>query len=88
MFGGPGDSLGRTVETTTIVPTPDGGYLLGGFFNQYQGISVNNLAKLDSNGRIQPEYFPLLEDLIVLQYFQKTLVQFPKSFLPNLEVIM
>ena len=45
------------IGTNSIVPTPDKGYLVAGAFNQYQGVPAHALAKLDSNGRIQPEYF-------------------------------
>ena len=49
--------LGSTSFINAISPTEDGGYLVGGFFDNYQGFSKHNLAKIDSNGHIEPQYF-------------------------------
>ena len=37
-----------------IAPTADGGYLVIGHFDKYQGHPVNRIAKIDSNGSIEP----------------------------------
>ena len=42
---------------STICPTTDGGYLVGGYFKQYQGYARNNIAKIDINGFIDTTYF-------------------------------
>ena len=56
-FDGAKDSAGLYKLVSTIVSTADGGYLVGGRFNQYQGYPVNNIVKIDSNGVIDPNYF-------------------------------
>ena len=40
-----------------MVKTKDKGYLVGGFFNKYQGYVKKSIAKVDSNGQVQPQYF-------------------------------
>lgn len=40
----------------TVAPLPDGGFLVGGSFNKYQGVKYNNIAKIDSNGRLDPSF--------------------------------
>jgi hypothetical protein len=40
-----------------ITKTDDGGYLVGGTFNSYQGAIVSSIAKIDSVGIIEPQYF-------------------------------
>jgi len=47
-------------NTNTIVKTSDGGYLVGGHFNRYQGQVKNNIAKIDSFGNVEPQYFTSL----------------------------
>ena len=60
-FQGPFEARPNNVGISGIVkdicPTPDGGYLVGGFFDSYQGYSKHNLAKIDSNGIVEPQYF-------------------------------
>ncbi len=41
----------------TICPLPDGGYLIGGFFNSYQGHHRGNIAKIDKNGYLDTAIF-------------------------------
>lgn len=41
----------------SVAPTPDGGYLVAGAFDHYQGHAKNALVKLDSNGIVEPQYF-------------------------------
>jgi hypothetical protein len=48
-------SDGTFIET--IVSTTDNGYLVGGTFDQYQGVSKNSIVKLDFNGRLETQYF-------------------------------
>lgn len=48
-------SDGTFIET--IVSSSDKGYLVGGTFDQYQGVSKNSIVKLDSNGRLETQYF-------------------------------
>jgi len=57
-FGSPSSlnpQLGGGVNT--IEKTPDGGYLVGGYFQNYQGQAKNAIAKIDSNGNVEPQYF-------------------------------
>jgi len=42
---------------STVCPTTDGGYLIGGAFKNYQGYSRNNIVKTDINGFIDTTYF-------------------------------
>jgi hypothetical protein len=42
---------------TVITKTTDGGYLVGGSFNSYQGVTVSSIAKIDSIGSLEPQYF-------------------------------
>jgi hypothetical protein len=46
-----------TGAVQTIEKTPDGGYLVGGYFQNYQGLAKNAIAKIDSNGNVEPQYF-------------------------------
>ncbi len=41
----------------SITKTEDSGYLVSGTFNKYQGYVKNGLVKVDSNGKIEPQYF-------------------------------
>ena len=41
----------------TICPTSDGGYLVGGEFNYYQGYARQRIAKIDGNGFLDTNYF-------------------------------
>jgi hypothetical protein len=60
-FNGPRDTNPGAVYglegTNDICATPDGGYLVGGLFNSYQGFTKHNIAKIDSNGNVEPQYF-------------------------------
>ena len=42
---------------STVCPTTDGGYLIGGAFIHYQGYLRNNIVKTDINGFIDTNYF-------------------------------
>ena len=44
----------------TIEKTPDGGYLVGGNFDRYQGVAKNHIVKVNANGVIEPQYFNTL----------------------------
>ncbi len=52
-------SLNLAVVLTTVM-TEDRGYLVGGNFNKFQGYVKRSIAKLDSNGRVEPQYFTSL----------------------------
>ena len=54
---GPTDSAGNFSSVTAIAPTEDGGYLVGGIFNKYQGHKKNNIAKITYNGAVEPQHF-------------------------------
>lgn len=54
---GPTDSTGAFSSVTAIAPTEDGGYLVGGIFNEYQGYERNGIAKIDQYGTLEPNYF-------------------------------
>ncbi len=55
---GPTDTNPSGIQgVSTICSTPDGGYLVGGLFNRYQGYVKNNIAKINSNGLVEPQYF-------------------------------
>jgi hypothetical protein len=60
-FNGPSadTAIGQNIEYAggRICPTDDGGYLVGGRYNHYQGYRKNSLAKIDSNGNLEPQYF-------------------------------
>ena len=40
-----------------MAKTEDGGYLVGGTFNRYQGYKRNCIAKIDSTGKLDTNYF-------------------------------
>jgi len=40
-----------------MAKTEDGGYLVGGLFNRYQGYKRNCIAKIDSSGKLDTNYF-------------------------------
>ncbi len=40
-----------------VTKTIDGGYLIGGRFDKYQGHSKRNIAKVDSAGIVEPHFF-------------------------------
>ncbi|MAY83753.1 MAG: hypothetical protein CMP59_06415 [Flavobacteriales bacterium] len=42
---------------SSIIGASDGGYIISGSFDSIQGVSKNHLAKLDSNGIIEPQFF-------------------------------
>jgi hypothetical protein len=56
-LNGPTDTLYNLNAVNTIVETRDGGYLVGGAFNEYQGYPRRNLAKIDSVGKVDSLYF-------------------------------
>ena len=56
-FFGAADSTRPEGYITTIAPTPDKGYLVGGRFTHYQGLQRPSIAKIDSNGKAQPFMF-------------------------------
>ena len=56
-FSGPIDTNNFYVVTFPIAPTDDGGYLVGGTFNSYQGYPKPSIAKIDSSGAVEPQYF-------------------------------
>jgi len=56
-FSGPIDTNNFYAGTSPIAPTDDGGYLVGGTFNSYQGYPKSSIAKIDSSGAVEPQYF-------------------------------
>lgn len=50
------DTIVGIAGVQTMCKMPDGGYLVGGIFNKYQGHIMNCLAKLDSVGNLEPNY--------------------------------
>ena len=54
---GPQHSIASISSVYTVAQTADGGYLVGGSFTNYQGYSRNSIAKIDSNGQVEPQYF-------------------------------
>ena len=56
-FSGPIDTNNFYSGTSPIAPTDDGGYLVGGTFNSYQGFPRPSIAKIDSSGAVDPAYF-------------------------------
>ncbi|MCU0425362.1 MAG: FG-GAP-like repeat-containing protein [Candidatus Kapabacteria bacterium] len=42
-----------------IVMLPDGKLMIGGFFTQYDGITRNRIARLNSNGTLDPSFAPI-----------------------------
>lgn len=58
-FSGPTDAI-YFPSVNAIAPVEDGGYLVGGRFDNYQGVKKNCLAKIDSIGKLQPQFFTTL----------------------------
>lgn len=56
-LNGPTDSRNIANSVSAVVKTDDGGYLVGGTFDTYQGNSIRNLAKIDSLGNVENQYF-------------------------------
>ena len=54
---GPTHSNFSSSFTYTVSQTSDKGYLVGGSFTNYQGFAKRNIAKIDSSGRVEPQYF-------------------------------
>ncbi|MBL1143634.1 MAG: T9SS type A sorting domain-containing protein [Bacteroidetes bacterium] len=44
-------------EIRSIAETPDGGYLVGGVFDSYNGYTRSSIVKIDSVGNVEPQYF-------------------------------
>ncbi len=58
-FESPKDTaLNQRSIVYSAVPTADGGFLVGGGFNNYQGQVVNCIAKIDSTGKVEPSAIP------------------------------
>ncbi len=53
-------STGWNSSMSSVVTTLDGGYLVSGIFDSYQGYSKNAIVKLDSNGIVEPQFFTSL----------------------------
>ncbi|WNJ16661.1 T9SS type A sorting domain-containing protein [Pontibacter sp. G13] len=53
-FAGADSSWGAS---GVVYPLDDGGYLVGGFFDSWQGYPRGNIVKIDSSGVIDPNYF-------------------------------
>lgn len=58
-YRGPTDTTygASYASVTTMVKTDDNGYLIGGVFDNYQGVPKNNIAKIDSAGILDPQSF-------------------------------
>ena len=56
-FGGPRDTNNLYGSVGPVCKTPDGGYLVGGYFDVCQNHWAKGIVKLDSNGAIEPQYF-------------------------------
>jgi len=54
---GPRDTAYNLGSVGAVAKTQDGGYLVGGFFNNYQGHVKKSIAKIDSIGLVEPQYF-------------------------------
>ncbi len=52
-FNGPGPNS----SVVKLCPTPDGGYLVGGYFKSYQGYPRGNIAKIDADGFLDTTVF-------------------------------
>jgi len=59
-FSGPTDTLYAVEAIVTVAPEEDGGFIVGGFFNKYQGHAKRSIAKIDYNGVLEPQYFTSL----------------------------
>lgn len=59
------NSVNGFVGVGNVVETTDGGYLIGGTFEEYQGYSVGHIVKTDYNGFIDTAYFlgPTIDSL-------------------------
>src|SRR5690554_2278195 len=63
-FGAASNSF--TAGVNDIAPTDDGGYLIGGDFTSYQGYFKNGIVKVDSNGKVEPQYLLLQVRIAVI----------------------
>ena len=54
---GPQHSIASISSVYSVAQTADGGYLVGGLFTNYQGFARSSIAKIDSNGQVEPQYF-------------------------------
>jgi uncharacterized delta-60 repeat protein len=52
----PGDGANDTVHSMSL--QPDGKVLLGGMFTSFDGVSRNDIARLDANGRLDASFNP------------------------------
>jgi len=82
------NNLGRPINSTnnteagvgSVVKTPDNGYLVGGYFNQVQGVFKNSLVKLDSIGNIEPQYFTSRgPDSAIISFYEPSVSNIVKS---------
>ncbi|MFT3909305.1 MAG: T9SS type A sorting domain-containing protein [Ferruginibacter sp.] len=55
-FGNPAGGAGGRVEA--IVVQPDGKIIIGGNFKTYNGVTVNNITRVNPNGSIDPTFNP------------------------------
>jgi uncharacterized delta-60 repeat protein len=46
------------ITVKEIVPLPDGKILIGGYFNRYDGVLRNSVARLLSDGTLDPSFIP------------------------------
>jgi len=51
----PGTSVDNTIETVEL--QSDGKILIGGYFNSYNGVSIKNLARLNSDGSLDASFY-------------------------------
>lgn len=81
------NNLGRPINSTntsagvgSVVKTPDNGYLVGGYFNQVQGVFKNSLVKLDSVGNLEPQYFTSRgPDSAIISFYKPSVFNIVKS---------
>jgi hypothetical protein len=81
------NNLGRPINSTntsagigSVVKTSDNGYLVGGYFNQVQGVFKNSLVKLDSLGNIEPQYFTSRgPDSAIVPFYRPSVFNIVKS---------
>ncbi|MFT5666912.1 MAG: hypothetical protein ACI9DK_001100 [Vicingaceae bacterium] len=77
------DLINNYWSTSSIVKTPDGGYLVGGYFHQYQGATKKSIAKVDSNGVLEPQYFTSIGSDSAAQFSFALFQEIVSSIIPS-----
>lgn len=83
--------FGSWARIETVCPTADGGYLIGGMFDYYQGYNRKNIVKTDYNGFIEPWALPntyLDENMYQIMARVRTIIQGQDDYYVGGEISM